>query len=97
MLIRIQIEKEDIIADFIFFAISFLVTLLALYLFDIHQNFYSGETLFPPQKHVFASKRMYLFGGLAGSILGFFVIKLFLLGLKNKEDAWKNKSSRLGK
>ena len=91
---KTKIEKEEIIADFVFLTVSFLVAVMALYVFDIHWNFYPGGELFPPEKHVFTDSSIYLWGGLTGAIVGFFVIKLFLFGLKEEEYLWKKESSK---
>lgn len=87
---KMRVEKEEIIADFVFLAVSFAVTIIALYIFDIHWNFYPGGQLFPPEKHIFQSNAVYAYGGLLGAIIGFFVIKVFLFGLKEEELVWKN-------
>jgi len=91
---KTKIEKEEIIADFIFLLTSFIITILALYIFDIHWNFYPDGQLFPPQKHVFTDKSIYLWGGLMGAIVGFFIIKLFLFGLREEENIWKKEYSK---
>lgn len=59
---KTRIEKEEIIADFIFLFISFIITILVLYIFDVHWNFYSRGQIFPPAKHVFTDKTVYLWG-----------------------------------
>lgn len=92
-----KIKKEEILADFIFLSVSFGVSLIALYIFDIHWNFYPGGQLFPPAKHIFTDRTVYFWGGLIGAIIGFFTIKLFLLGLKNEEDVWLAKKPKKGK
>jgi hypothetical protein len=86
---KTRIEKEEIIADFIFLLVSFIVALLALYVFDIHWNFYPDGQLFPPEKYIFTDRSIYLWGGLLGAVAGFFIIKLFLFGIKEEESAWK--------
>lgn len=91
---KTKIEKEEIIADFVFLFISFIITIIALYIFDIHWNFYPNGQLFPPEKHVFTNKSIYLWGGLIGAIIGFFIIKLFLFGLKEEENVWKKNLRR---
>lgn len=60
---KTRIEKEEIIADFIFLLVSFIITLITLYIFDIHWNFYPNGQLFPPEKHVFTDKSIYILGG----------------------------------
>ncbi|KKQ17615.1 MAG: hypothetical protein US31_C0017G0009 [Berkelbacteria bacterium GW2011_GWA1_36_9] len=82
-----KITKDEIVADFIFLAVAFIVSIAALFIFDIHWNFYPDGRLFPPEKFIFEDRSIYLWGGLLGSIIGFFIIKLFLFGLK--EDSKK--------
>ncbi len=65
------ITKEEIIADLIFFFVAFLVSVMALYIFDIHWNFYPDGQLFPPEEYVFNDKSVYIYGGLIGAIVGF--------------------------
>lgn len=89
-----KIQKEEIIADIVFFLVALLVSLVALYIFDIHWNFYPNGQLFPPAKYVFVNRSIYLWGGLLGAIAGFFIIKLFLLGLQEEEIVWKKNSRR---
>nr|MBI4156754.1 hypothetical protein [Candidatus Woesearchaeota archaeon] len=87
------ITKEEIIADIIFLIVSFIIAVIALYIFDIHWNFYEGGHLFPPEKHVFTDRTIYLWGGLIGSIIGFFVIKLFLFGLYEEDKVLYKKKN----
>ncbi len=84
-----KVEREEIIADFVFLVLSFIITVLLLFIFDIHWNFSPGGQLFPPEKHIFPSKFIYLWGGLLGAVIGFFLIKLFLFGLKEEEIVWQ--------
>ncbi len=91
---KTRIEKEEIIADFVFLLISFIITVIIIFFFDIHWNFYSWEQFLSPEKHVFTDKIVYIWGGLIGAIIGFFIIKLFLFGLKEEEIVWKNKKSK---
>lgn len=79
-----RITKREIIADAIFLIVGFLVSILLLYLFDIHWSFYPGETIFPPSRYVGLAKYVYFTGSLIGSIIIFFIIKLFLLGVKEE-------------
>ncbi len=77
-----------------FVLVSFLVAELALYIFDIHWNFYPGGQLFPPANHIFSDSVIYVWGGLAGAIVGLFLIKLFLFGLREEEVVWKRNMAR---
>lgn len=79
-----EVTRKELISDLIFLLIGFIITLILLYFFDIHWSFYSGETIFPLSKYVGLTKGIYLIGGLIGSILGFFLIKLFLIRVKEE-------------
>jgi hypothetical protein len=59
---KTRVEKEEIIADFIFLAVSFIITVIALFVFDIHWNFYPGGQIFPPARNVFTDKTIYIGG-----------------------------------
>ncbi len=65
------ITKEEIIADLVFFIVAFIISIILIFLFDIHWNFYPEGQLFPPGKYVFADKMIYLYGGLIGAVAGF--------------------------
>ena len=86
---KTKIQREEIIADFVFLLIAFAISLLLLFIFDIHWNFYPGGHLIPPEKHVFTNTSIYLWGSLGGSIIGFFIIKIFLFGIREEEKIWK--------
>ena len=88
---KTKVRKEEIIADFVFFLISFFISLIVLYIFDIHWNFYPGGQLFPPARHVFEDMSIYIWGSLIGAVAGFFLIKIFLFGVKEEEKCWKKK------
>ena len=78
---KTRVTKNEIIADLIFFAVPALIALLAIYIFDIHWNFYPGGQLFPPEKHVFTDGWIFVGGSLIGGLVGFFFIKLLVLGI----------------
>lgn len=82
---KTKITREEIIADIIFFLIPALLSLAGVFFFDVHRSFYSYPVF--PLKFVFASKTPYIIGTLAGGLAGFFVIKVFLFGLKEEEIA----------
>ena len=88
------VEKEEIVADFIFMLVSFLITDIALFIFDIHWNFYPGGQIFPPVKYIFVSHLIYVWGGLLGAVVGLFIIKIFLYGLREEEIVWKKDKKR---
>lgn len=77
-----EVTKKELISDFIFLLTAFLISLFALFIFDIHWSFYPGESLFPPSKYVGINSLVYITGSLIGSVIGFFIIKLFLIGIK---------------
>jgi hypothetical protein len=89
-----KLENYRKSTNLIFFLVSVIVSDLILFVFDIHWNFYPGGKLFPPQRFVFNSIGIYLWGGIIGGIAGLFVIKLFLIGLKKQEFIWKNTSPK---
>jgi H+/Cl- antiporter ClcA len=85
---RGKISKEEIIADAIFVLISAFISLTVIFLFDIHHSFYE----WPFQlSFIFNSIYPYIIFTLAGTILGFFMIKLFLLGEKEEQTAKRKK------
>ncbi len=88
---KTPIKKEEIKADALFILTPLIISAILLFIFDIHWNFYPGGQLIPPAKHVFTNTSIYLWGSLLGSIIGFFIIKLFLLGVKEEESVWKSR------
>lgn len=91
---RPRITRHEIYADAVFLLVSVLVSLICLFIFDIHHSFYAGRTAFPPDEYIFTSIEPYVMGGLLGGILGFFLIKLFVLGVHEQEEAFIESSSR---
>ncbi len=90
---KTRVTRNEIIADIIFFAVPALIALLALYVFDIHWNFYPGGSLFPPTKYIFTDPWIYVGGTLFGGLVGFFLIKLIILGI-HEEDARQARGKR---
>ena len=84
---RSRITREELIADAIFILIPAILTLIGLFLFDVHRSFYPGHE--PFKEFIFQSWEPYLLGGLLGGILGFWLIKLFLFALHKEEEAEK--------
>ena len=93
---KTSVHKEEITADVVFLLLSFAISLIFIFIFDIHWNFYPDGQLFPPAKRVFTDTSIYIWGSLGGSIIGLILIKVFLLGLKEEEAAWKS-SAKLAK
>ncbi|MEK6917893.1 MAG: hypothetical protein AABW51_02995 [Nanoarchaeota archaeon] len=76
------VTKRELIADIIFFLIPFFISLLALFFFDIHWSFYPNETILPPSKFIGLTASQYLATSITFAVIGFFIIKLFLIGVK---------------
>ncbi|MCX6742342.1 MAG: hypothetical protein NTX24_04200 [Candidatus Pacearchaeota archaeon] len=75
------VTKREVIADLIFLAISAFISLIIIFLFDIHRSFYE----WPIQlSFLFKTPGPYVFFGFIGTLVGFFLIKLFLLGVKEE-------------
>lgn len=69
-----------LVANVLFLLIPALISLVSIFLFDIHHSFYGKNLL--PLKFVFKSEEPYIIGVSAGAIIGFFLIRLFILGIK---------------
>ncbi len=82
---KTRVTRNEIIADIIFFAVPAVIALMALYVFDIHWNFYPGGSIFPPTKYIFTDSWIYVSGALIGGLVGFFLIKLIVLGIHEEE------------
>ncbi len=76
------ITKGELIADLIFLVISALVSLAIIFLFDIHRSFYEWPIKLT---FIFQTPYPYVLFTFIGTILGFFVIKLFLLGMREEK------------
>jgi hypothetical protein len=100
---RTRVTRNEVIADLIFFFVPAVLAFIALYIFDIHWNFYPGGSLFPPTKHVFTDGWIFVSGTLLGGIIGFFLLKLVVLGIheeeaaKNREPGSRNSQTRSAK
>lgn len=81
MLRKSKITREELIADAIFFSISLLVSLLAVFLFDIHHSFYEWPFT---MSFIFDTPYPYVFFVPLGGMVGFFLIKLLLIGIREK-------------
>lgn len=78
------ITKDELIADAIFILIAAFVSFMLVFLFDIHQSFYEWPITL---KFIFKTTEPYLLFVLAGTIIIFFIIKLFLFGIKEESLA----------
>jgi len=83
---RPPVTHHEIIADAVFFIVGAFLAALAVFIFDIHWSFYPGNTIFPPNKHIFTSPEPYYLGVLVGGVLGIFIIKLLLLGIREERE-----------
>ena len=75
------ITKSELIADAIFFSISFIASLLIVFLFDVHRSFY--EWPIKPD-FIFDTPYPYLVFVPLGAVAGFFLIKMLLIGMKEE-------------
>ena len=76
------VSREEIIADLIFFFIPAFIVLILIFLFDIHQSFYSLP--YYPFKFLLNDPWIYIGGALLGGLIGFFLTKIFLFGVKEE-------------
>lgn len=83
---RPPITHNEVMADAVFFIAGAFLAVVAAFIFDIHWSFYPGQTIFPPSKHIFTTTEPYYFAILIGGILGVFVIKLVLLGIREDNE-----------
>lgn len=78
-------------ADFLYMAVALLISLLAIFIFDIHWSFYPGETLLPPSRSVFAQDPTpYYIGVPLGGLIGFFLLKAISYAFMEEEEAHQN-------
>ncbi|OYT34553.1 MAG: hypothetical protein B6U87_01895 [Candidatus Aenigmarchaeota archaeon ex4484_52] len=77
------ITKEELIADFIFLFISAFISFLVVFLFDIHHSFYDWPMTL---KFIFKNQIPYFLFIPIGTIFGFFIIKLFLFGIREENQ-----------
>ena len=78
------ITKEELIADGIFLFISAFISCTTVLLFDIHHSFYTWPPF--PLKFIFKTHYPYIVFTFVGTIIGFFMIKLLLFGIKEEGD-----------
>jgi len=91
MIKRPKVSKHEIIADIVFILVGMLVTFMAIFIFDIHWSFYPGNTIFPPNKHIFTSPAPYLIGVPLGGLVGLVVLKLLYFAFEEENEAEKEK------
>lgn len=77
-----SITEEEIVADSIFAFVPMFISALIVFLFDIHHSFYSW-----PMKldFIFNTPYPYLIFIPVGTIVGFFIIKLIIFGMREEE------------
>ena len=85
-------DKEEIVADSIFFLASAFLALLATFIFDVHQSFYPGHVLF--DKFIFTSSEPYYIAFFAGGLVGFFVLKFPALAFYGEKIPIDKKSKQ---
>lgn len=77
-----KITKDEIIADVIFLLIPAFISFCIIFIFDIHHSLYEFPVF--PLKFVFQNKTAYMIGIPTGTLIGFFLIKLLILGIKEQ-------------
>ena len=82
------VSREEVTADAVFFFIPAFLSFLAIFFFDIHQSFY--QVPYFPFTFLLNDVWIYVGGVLLGGIIGFFLIKLFLFGIKEEEESEAN-------
>jgi hypothetical protein len=84
-------DKHELMADFLYALIAATVSLLAIFVFDIHWSLYPGETFFPPSRRVFEGDlSVYYMGVPAGTLVGFFLLKLVFFAFMEEKEAHEN-------
>jgi hypothetical protein len=78
---KTPITKREIIADLIFLGIPAFISLLIVFLFDIHHSFYEWPIKI---SFIFKTPGPYFLFGIIGTLLGFFMIKMLLLGVREE-------------
>lgn len=91
MIRKTRISQHEIIADIIFILIGMFVTFMAIFIFDIHWSFYPGNTIFPPNKHIFTSPTPYLIGVPLGGLGGLILMKLLYYAFSEENEAEQEK------
>ncbi len=78
---KTSVTKNEIIADLVFLAVSGIIAFLITFLFDIHHSFYSWPMRL---KFIFETKYPYLIFISLGAVVGFIILKLILVGIKEE-------------
>ena len=94
MINRPRISREELIADALYLIVSLLVSALALYIFDIHQSFYPGQSVLPPSRYVFNTVTPFLVGIPIGGIIGFFILKIVSFAFMEDELAHEKEKTK---
>jgi len=74
---------KELIADGIFPFIPAFISLTIVFLFDFHRSFYDWPI--SPLKFIFKTYYPYVLFTFIGTILGFFMIKLLIFGVREEE------------
>lgn len=84
-------DRHELIADALYILIAAIVSMLAIFVFDIHWSLYPGETIFPPSRRVFGGDlTTYFIGVPAGALVGFFLLKLIFFAFMEEKEAHEN-------
>ncbi|MDP2908370.1 MAG: hypothetical protein Q8N77_01040 [Nanoarchaeota archaeon] len=67
-------------ANIIFLLIPAFVSFSLISLFDVHHSFYEGSLF--PLKFIFKTEMVYVVGVSIGTLVGFLLIRRFILGLE---------------
>lgn len=91
---KLHITKTEIIIDTIILIVALTISLLAIFIFDIHWSFYPGNTVFPPSKRIFTSLTPYLIGAPIGTLVGFLLIKLLVFAFMKAEEEFHKEDKK---
>ena len=81
---KTRVTKNELIADAVFLLISGFASFLIVFLFDIHHSFYEWPM---KMKFIFQTPYPYFIFITAGTLIGFFVIKALLFGIREEQTA----------
>lgn len=93
---KTPVSGHELLADVMYFTISALVSLAAVFLFDVHHYFYPSSRVANPAP-IFDSALPYAVGVLAGGVLGLFLFKALFFAFREQEAAAEKAGSAKGK